>query len=225
MPQPLAAVVFDAYGTLLDVHAAVGRHAARLGAVATSFSADWRAKQLEYTWTLSMTGPGHRKDFWAVTRDALAWTAARHGVTDAPLLEALLSAYRSLDAYPEVLAMLAALKAKGLLTAILSNGTPDMLAEATRPIAPLLDAVISVEEAGIFKPDPRVYALATARLGLPNATMGFVSANPWDTQAAHHAGFRAIRVNRQGAPDEYGLAAAGVPSLPDLASLPALLGA
>jgi 2-haloacid dehalogenase len=100
-----------------------------------------------------------------------------------------------------------------------------MLAAACAPLAPLLDAVISVEEAGVFKPDPRVYALAGARLGLPNAAMAFVSANPWDTQAAMHAGFRAIRVNRSGAPDEYGLAAAGVPSLPDLAALPTALGA
>jgi 2-haloacid dehalogenase len=223
MTRSLAAVVFDAYGTLLDVHAAVARHAARLGPIAEAFSAEWRAKQLEYTWTLTLTGPSHRKDFSAVTRDALGYVAARHGVRDAALLEDLFSTYQRLDAYPEVPAMLAAVRALGLKTAVLSNGTPAMLAAACAPIADLLDAVISVEEAGVFKPDPRVYALAEARLGLPNAAMAFVSANPWDTQAAHHAGFRAIRVNRNGGPDEYGLAAAGVPSLPDLAALPAHL--
>lgn len=225
MSPPLAAVVFDAYGTLLDVHAAVARHAARLGPSGPALSADWRARQLEYSWVLTLTGPGHRKDFWTLTQEALAWAAARHGIADPALLRDLLSAYHGLDAYPEVPGMLGALRARGLVTAVLSNGTPAMLEAATRPIADLLDRVISVEEAGVFKPDPRVYALPAARLGLPNAAMAFVSANPWDTQAAHHAGFRAIRVNRTGAPDEYGLAAAGVPSLPDLAALPAWVGA
>jgi 2-haloacid dehalogenase len=225
MPERLAAVVFDAYGTLLDVHAAVARHAARLGPIAEAFSAEWRAKQLEYTWTLTLTGPGHRKDFSTITRDALTFIAARHGVRDTALLEDLFSTYQRLEPYSEVPAMLVAVRALGLKTAVLSNGTPGMLSAACAPLAPLLDAVISVEEAGVFKPDPRVYALASARLGLPNTAMAFVSGNPWDTQAAHHAGFRAIRVNRSGAPDEYGLAAAGVPSLPDLAALPAVLGA
>lgn len=224
MSERPAAVVFDAYGTLLDVHAAVARHAARLGPIAEAFSAEWRAKQLEYSLVLSLTG-GQRKDFWALTQEALAQAAARHGVRDPALLRDLLSSYERLDAYPEVPAMLAAVRALGCKTAVLSNGSPAMLAAACAPLAALLDAVISVEEAGVFKPDPRVYALPSARLGRSNAAMAFVSANPWDTQAAHHAGFRAIRVNRTGAPDEYGLAAAGVPSLPDLDALAGLLAA
>lgn len=221
----LRAVVFDAYGTLLDVHSATMRHAGRLGAGALAFSADWRAKQLEYSWVRSLTGPAHHQDFWACTRDALAWTAARHDVADQELLTALLAAYRVLDAYPEAPAMLRALRARGLHTAILSNGSPMMLADATAGagIAPLLDALLSVEAVGIFKPDRRVYALAEQRLGLAPREMAFVSGNPWDTQAAHAAGFRAIRVNRQGAPDEYGLEAAGVPSILDLSALPDLL--
>ena len=218
--EPIEAVVFDAYGTLLDVHSAVQRHAARIGADAAAFSQEWRVKQLEYTWVRSLTGPAHHQDFWACTTDALEFVCARFGMRDATLQRDLLGAYRRLDAYPEVPAMLGALRARGLRTAILSNGTPDMLAEATAPIAPLLDAVISVEEVGIFKPDPRIYALAGQRLGLSAARMAFVSANAWDTQAAHAAGFRAIRVNRTAAPDEYGLAASGVPSLPDLTELP-----
>jgi 2-haloacid dehalogenase len=220
----IEAVVFDAYGTLFDVHSATVRHAARLGDVATSFSADWRAKQLEYSWVRSLTGPTHHQDFWTCTRDALDFAAARHGVTDRTLLAALLDAYRTLDAYSEVPAMLRALRQRGLALAVLSNGTPQMLADAAAAgIAPLLDSLLSVEAAGIFKPDRRVYALAEQRLGLAPAQMAFVSANPWDTQAAHAAGFRCFRVNRANAPDEYGLKAAGVPSLPDLSTLDILL--
>lgn len=227
MPEaaPIRAVVFDAYGTLLDVHSATLRHAARLGAGALAFSADWRAKQLEYSWVRSLTGPSHHQDFWACTRDALAWTADRHGVTDPGLLTSLLAAYRILDAFPEVPATLAALRARGLHTAVLSNGSPMMLADATAGagIATLLDALLSVEAVGVFKPDRRVYALAEQRLGLEPREMAFVSANAWDTQAAHAAGFRAFRVNRQRLPDEYGLEAAGVPSIADLSALPARL--
>jgi 2-haloacid dehalogenase len=223
--REIEAVVFDAYGTLLDVHSAVGRHAARLGPQAAAFSAEWRVKQLEYSWVRSLTGPAHHRDFWTCTQEALAFTCARHGVRDQTLIQDLLDAYRTLDAYAEVPAMLDALRARGVRTAILSNGSPLMLADATKAagISTRLDMLLSVEAVGIFKPDPRVYALAEQRLGLPAARMAFVSANPWDTQAAHAAGFRAIRVNRTGAPDEYGLAAAGVPSLTDLTPLPGLI--
>ena len=224
-PRPeraIAAVVFDAYGTLLDVHSAVMRHAGRIGPQALAFSQEWRVKQLEYSWVRSLTGPSHHQDFWACTTEALRFVCARFGRQDASLVQDLLAAYRQLDAYPEVPAMLGALRAQGMRTAILSNGTPQMLADATRAagIAPLLDALISVEAVGIFKPDARVYALAEEDLGLPASRMLFVSANPWDTQAALAAGFRAIRINRNNAPDEYGLEAAGVPSLTDLSTLP-----
>jgi 2-haloacid dehalogenase len=123
--------------------------------------------------------------------------------------------------------MLRALRGRGITTAILSNGTPHMLEAATQAagIRGLLDEVLSVEEVGVFKPDPRVYRLARRQFGAPPDEMLFVSVNPWDTQAAHHAGFRAIRVNRAGDPDEYGLRAAGVPEIADLAALPALIGA
>lgn len=222
---PIEAVVFDAYGTLLDVHSAVMRHADRVGPEAAAISAEWRVKQLEYSWVRSLTGPAHHADFWTCTQEALAFVCARHGIRDAALIQDLLDAYRKLDAYPEVPAMLRALRERGMRSAILSNGSPMMLVDATGAagIATLLDALLSVEAVGIFKPDPRVYALAEGRLGLPASRMMFVSANPWDTQAALAAGFRAIRINRTGAPDEYGLAAAGVPSLTDLSTLPGLI--
>ncbi len=223
--RAIQAVVFDAYGTLLDVHSAVSRHAARIGAEAAAFSAEWRVKQLEYSWVRSLTGPDHHQDFWTCTTEALRFTCARFGIRDAVLEQDLLGAYRRLDAYPEVPAMLRALREAGTRTAILSNGSPMMLVDATQAagISTLLDALLSVEAVGIFKPDRRVYALAGQRLGLPTSRMMFVSANPWDTQAGLAAGFRAIRVNRTNAPDEYGLEAAGVPSLTNLSSLPGLL--
>lgn len=224
-PSRPAAVIFDAYGTLLDVHAAMARHAARLGPRWREVSAAWRQKQLEYTWVRSLTGPAHHEDFFLCTRDALDYVLARYGIADAALREDLLLAYRRLDAYPEVPTVLLALRGAGVPAAILSNGAPRMLDEACEAagIADLLDAVLSVEEVGVFKPDPRVYRLATRHFGAPPEAMAFVSANPWDTQAALANGFRAVRVNRGSEPDEYGLREAGVPELRDLAPLPALL--
>jgi 2-haloacid dehalogenase len=168
---------------------------------------------------------GHHQDFWICTTEALRYVATRFGLRDAALMQDLLDADRRLDAYAEVPAMLRALRETGTRTAILSNGSPMMLVEATTAagISTLLDALLSVEAVGIFKPDRRVYALAEQRLGLPASRMMFVSANPWDTQAALAAGFRAIRINRTKAPDEYGLEAAGVPSLTDLSPLPGLI--
>jgi len=223
--RAIEAVVFDAYGTLLDVHSAVARHADRLGELAGDFSQEWRVKQLEYSWVRSLTGPSRHQDFWACTADALRFVCARYSVTNEGFMAELLDAYRLLSPYPEVPAMLGALRARGVQAAVLSNGSPMMLADAfgNAGLSTQIDALLSVEAVGVFKPDRRVYALAERRLGLPAARMMFVSANPWDTQAALAAGFRCIRVNRTDAPDEYGLAAAGVPNLADLAGLPELL--
>lgn len=219
------AVVFDAYGTLLDVNGAMAGHAARLGGRWEALSAEWRAKQLEYTWVRSLTGAAHHEDFWLCTRDALDFVFARHGIADEALARDLMEAYRTLPAYPEVPAMLAAIRARGMATAILSNGTPGMLAAAVEAagLAKVIDEILSVEEIGIFKPDPRVYRLAARQFGCPPDQLVFVSGNAWDAQAAHAFNMRVVRVNRAGAPDEYGLAAAGIPVLPDLARLPDLL--
>lgn len=224
--MPPRAVIFDAYGTLLDVHAPMAALAPRIGPAWRQVSADWRMKQLEYTWVRTLTGHEQHQDFWRCTQDALDWVCARHGLTDPTLREALLAAYRACPAYPEVPAMLAALRAAGSATAILSNGEPVMLAAAVEAagIAALLDDVLSVEAVGVFKPHPLVYRLAERRFGLPAEEMAFVSANAWDTQAALGFGYQAIRVNRDAAPDEYALRGA-VPELADLAGLPALLAA
>ena len=220
MPAP-EAVVFDAYGTLLDVNAAMQGQAARLGARWAALSAEWRAKQLEYTWVRSLTGAAHHEDFWLCTRDALHFVFTRNGIADAALEKALMEAYRTLPAYPEVPGVLRAIRERGMAVAILSNGTPGMLADAVAAagIAPLVDEVLSVESVGIFKPDPRVYRLATRQFGCPADRLAFVSGNAWDAQAAHAFGMLAVRVNRAGAPDEYGLAEAGVPVLDDLQGL------
>jgi 2-haloacid dehalogenase len=220
----IRAVIFDAYGTLLDVHAAMARFADRLGPNWRQISADWRAKQVEYSWVRSMVGPSHHRDFWRLTQEALEVVLEIHGITDTSLKAEVLTAYRRLDAYPEVPEMLRVLKARGLACAILSNGEPEMLHDAVTAagIGPLLDAVLSVESVRVFKPDPRVYRLAGRRFQMPPREMGFVSSNPWDAFGAYELGFRVIRINRAGAPDEYGLRGS-VPELTDLAALPDLL--
>lgn len=203
----LEAVVFDAYGTLLDVHAAMQRHADALPPDWERISAEWRSKQLEYTWIASLTGPDQYRDFWALTKAALDYVAARHRITEPSVRAALLEAYRVLPAYPDAAPALAALRERGLKTAILSNGTADMLqaAVAGSGLRDLLDAVISVEEVSVFKPDPRVYGLTEWRLGATPPRMAFVSGNAWDAQGAARAGFRVFWCNRGGNPHEYGL--------------------
>ncbi len=222
----IRAVVFDAYGTLLDIHAAMARHADRLGPDWQRISADWRAKQLEYSWVRSLAGPSHHRDFWRLTQEALAWTATRHGIADPALLADVLLAYRHLDAYPEVGVVLRQLRDAGLSRAILSNGEPGMLRDAVTHagIGHTLDAVLSVEAAGVFKPDPRVYRLAGAHFGLAGSQMAFVSSNPWDAFGAHAFGFRVFWLNRAGAPREYELGA-HVTEIADLTDLPNLLAA
>ncbi|TCZ59830.1 haloacid dehalogenase type II [Roseicella aquatilis] len=217
--SPPNAAIFDAYGTLLDVHAAVGRHAARLGERAQPVSALWRAKQLEWSWILSATGA--YEPFWTLTERALDHALAVHGVADPALRTDLLEGYRALDAYPEAKPMLAALRGRGIPTAILSNGSPEMLAAsvAAGGLGPLLDDVLSVHPLRCFKPDARVYALVTARFGCQPHEVAFVSSNAWDAYGATRFGFRVFWVNRAGAPAEYGLEETAT-ILPGLAALP-----
>lgn len=211
-------VVFDAYGTLFDVHAAVARHAGAIGPDAQALSDLWRAKQLEYSWVLSLYG-GFR-DFWQLTREALDHALARFPSVDPAMADKLLGAYRVLDAYGEVPAVLAALKARGLATAILSNGEKAMLADAVASagIGAHLDALLSVDEVRVFKTSPAAYALVTRRFGLEPAQVAFVSSNRWDVAGATRFGFRAFWVNRAGMPHEYA-DQPPVAVLPDLAGL------
>ncbi len=195
--------VFDAYGTLFDVHSAVARHRALVGPEADRLSEIWRTKQLEYSWTRSLMG-AHR-DFMTLTEEALDFAAARCGGISPEARARLLSAYETLDAFPDVVPTLSALKARGARLVILSNGTPAMLDSAVRSagLADLLDPSISVEEVGVFKTDFRVYARIGARYGVAPADVSFQSSNRWDVAGAAKFGFRAVWINRAGAPDEY----------------------
>jgi 2-haloacid dehalogenase len=197
------AFVFDAYGTLFDVHSAVARHRGQIGAEADRLSETWRAKQLEYSWVLSLAGA--YEPFWTLTERALAYALARCSAVDPGVKPMLMEAYRTLEAYPEVPDALAGLRARGMRTGILSNGDPGMLADAVASagVADLLDDVLSVDAAGVFKTDPRSYALVPAALGLPASDIAFVSSNRWDVAGAAAFGFPCVWVNRLGLPDEY----------------------
>jgi len=218
------ACVFDAYGTLFDVHSAVGRHRERLGEHAGSVSALWRQKQLEYTWLRSLMG--RHADFWQVTGDALDHALDAHGVNDAALREDLMQAYLALDCYPEVPEVLARLLGKGLRCAILSNGSPRMLEAAvdSADIGGMLDAVLSIESVGVYKPDPRVYRLAEERLGVSREEILFHSSNAWDVAGASAYGLPVAWINRFKQVRER-LPFPPVVELESLTPLPDLLGA
>jgi 2-haloacid dehalogenase len=197
------AFVFDAYGTLFDVHAAIARHRDAAGPEADRFSEIWRTKQLEYAWLLSTAG--HYVDFWTLTERALDYAFARVPSVDTALRARLLDAYFKLDAFADARAALTALKARGMRTAILSNGTPQMLQGAveTARIGDKLDAVFSVDAIRIYKPRPEVYALVTKAFALAPADVTFVSSNRWDVMGATAFGFRCVWVNRANVPEEY----------------------
>ncbi|MCV2872271.1 haloacid dehalogenase type II [Defluviimonas sp. WL0050] len=197
--------IFDAYGTLFDV-AAAARQAAtekgreELAAIWPKLAEDWRRKQLEYTWLRAVMR--QHTDFWTVTKDGLDWALENAGLDNPDLRERLLALYWELEAYPEVPAILGRLKAAGLQTAILSNGSPDMLEGAVRSagIGELLDDTLSVESTGIFKPDASVYRLVTNRFACTPDRVLFTSSNGWDAAAASGFGFRTAWVNRAGQP-------------------------
>ncbi|MEE8189743.1 MAG: haloacid dehalogenase type II [Kiloniellales bacterium] len=219
----IGACVFDAYGTLFDVHSAVGRGGAALGGKADKVSALWRQKQLEYTWLRSLMGS--HVDFWQVTGDGLDFALAANEVDDPALRDRLMELYLRLDAYPDVTAALESLRAGGKKTAILSNGSPKMLNAAVKSagLEALLDETLSIEEVGIYKPDSRVYQLAVDRLGVEAGRICFISTNGWDARGAAHFGFKVAWLNRFGQQPER---LPGEPSavITSLAELPGLLG-
>lgn len=210
--------VFDAYGTLFDVHAAIGRFRAEAGPEADRMSDIWRAKQLEYTWILTLSG--HYADFWTLTERALDYALARVPSVDKALKPKLMDAYYTLDAFPDALAALRTLKAKGHKTGTLSNGSPKMLASAVHSagIAGDLDALLSVDVLKMFKARPEVYALVTDRFKCAPAEVTFVSSNRWDVMAGVSVGFRTFWINRANMPDEY-LDFPPVQTLSDLTAL------
>ena len=221
--ESVRACVFDAYGTLFDVHSAVAGLRDRIGPKAEELSQLWRVKQLEYTWLRALMD--RHADFWQVTGDALDYACARLGVDPAPIREPLMQAYRSLEAYPEVPAVLERLRRGGVKLAILSNGEPEMLAAGARSagIERLLDAILSVEEVGVYKPHPKVYQLALGRLGARAGEAAFMSSNAWDVHGAACFGLRPVWINRLGAPRER-LPEGPEHELRDLSALPELLG-
>ena len=195
--------VFDAYGTLFDVHAAIGRYKAEAGPQAERFSETWRAKQLEYTWTLTLAG--RYADFWTLTERALDFAFARVPQIDRALKQKLLDAYFKLDAFADAHPALRDLKARGYRTGILSNGSPQMLVAAVKSagMGSLLDAVLSVDTIRMYKPRPEVYALVTEHFQAAPRDIVFVSSNRWDIMGAAACGFRTAWVNRSHAPQEY----------------------
>lgn len=225
----IRACIFDAYGTLFDVAAAARRAAKEPGFGALrdvwpALAADWRLKQLQYTWLRAVTGD--HCDFWTVTQDGLDWALEAAGLDkDTALRQRLLDLYWELEAYPEVPAMLAELKRAGFATGILSNGSPEMLQAAVRSagIADRLDHVLSVESVGVFKPHRDVYDLVPKTYGLAPPEVLFVSSNGWDAAGAAGFGFTTAWVNRAGEPVDR-LPSRPTHVLTDLTTIPNLAG-
>lgn len=225
MTQPLHhidACVFDAYGTLFDFNSAANAAKDELGEDWQRLSELWRLKQLQYTWLRGLAE--HHADFWQVTGDALDFALATLNIDRPGLRARLMNLYLQLSTYPEVPAMLQELKQRGIKLAILSNGNPPMLAAvvSNAGLDGVFDAVLSVEEVGVYKPHPLVYGLAAQRLGVTPSRICFLSSNGWDAYSAKAFGFRVIWCNR------FGQAPERIPATPDgeitnLGALPALL--
>ncbi len=220
----IRACVFDAYGTLFDFASAAAGCTDVLGEKAAPLTALWRDKQLQYSWLRGLQG--RYVPFWQVTGEALDYALETLDLQQDDTLRArLMDLYRTLGTFPEVPAVLRSLRQAGFATAILSNGSPEMLASAVQGagLADAFDAVISVDEVGTFKPDRRVYQQALDRLGLPAEAIAFQSSNAWDAHAAAAFGMRAVWCNR------YGQRRERLPGSPEaeigtLAELPGLLG-
>lgn len=221
--QDIGACVFDAYGTLFDTASAAARCKETLGGDWMKVADLWRQKQLEYSWLRSLMG--RHIDFWHVTGDSLDYALATVKRQDPALRAMLMQQYLNLEPYPEVPDVLRGLKDKGMKTAILSNGSPTMLTAAVNSagLSAWIDAALSVEAVGVYKPHPSVYQIAVDKLALPAARICFLSSNGWDAAGAAAFGFRTVWVNRRAAPPE-NLPASPERQITSLARLPALLG-
>jgi 2-haloacid dehalogenase len=220
--EGIRACVFDAYGTLFDVSSPVQKLATELGDKASELTRLWRQKQLEYTWLRSLMGT--HADFWHVTGDALDFSLEALKIDDVGLRDELMTLYLKLDAYPDVVETLKAVRAKSKRTAILSNGSPSMLDSAVRSagLEKSIEMVLSVEDVGIYKPSRRVYRHAMQKLQIQDApSICFVSANSWDAQAAAQFGFQVVRLARNGGQDDRipGKVSAKIESLSELVGL------
>ncbi|HIJ63034.1 MAG TPA: haloacid dehalogenase type II [Rhodospirillaceae bacterium] len=218
----LSVAVFDAYGTLFDLGRLLDCVRPTLGEDATRLGELWRRKQLEYSWLRSLMG--RHADFWHVTGESLDFAMKSLGIRDPSLRSRLMEAYLTPTAFPEALAALTKIRDSGLRMAILSNGSPSMLISAAKSakLDTLLDALLSVESVGIFKPHPSVYRLVEQRFACRPEQVAFMSSNSWDVAGAAAFGFRTVWINRQGQPLE-ALPASPLRELPDLSPLPALL--
>jgi 2-haloacid dehalogenase len=196
-------LVFDAYGTLFDVHSAVARYRSEIGPRSDQLSQIWRTKQLEYSWVRSLCGA--YRDFEALTAEALDFAALSCGGLTPALRSNLMDAYMRLEAYPDVRPTLEALHGRGAKTAILSNGTIKMLEAACRStdLRHLIGAILSVDRIKVFKTDKRVYDMVGVHFGCEPAQVSFQSSNRWDVAAAAHYGFHAVWINRTQQIDEY----------------------
>ena len=217
------ACIFDAYGTLFDFASAARSCRDVLGDNIDKLTVLWRDKQLQYTWLRATQGK--HADFWQVTGDALDFTLETLGIENAKLRDRLMQLYLTLDTFTEVPGILSRLKKGGMKLAILSNGSPKMLDAVVKgaKLEGMFDAVLSVEDAGVYKPHPRVYQLAIDRLGIPASAISFQSSNAWDAWAASAFGMQVVWCNR------YGQRRERLPGSPDreiksLDELPALVG-
>ncbi|MFK7893582.1 MAG: haloacid dehalogenase type II [Granulosicoccus sp.] len=221
--QGIEACVFDAYGTLFDVHSAVAVAGKALAPHASAVSQAWRRRQLEYTWLRSLMR--EHADFWKITSDALSVSLREFGLESTQIHQDLMQAYLKLSPFTEVSRVLQLLKRAGLKTAILTNGSPSMIEAAVEnaAIGEWIDYQLSVETVGIFKPDPRVYQLAVDSLSVSADKIAFQSSNAWDAAGAANFGFSVAWVNR------YAQASEALPGTPaamisTLDELPGLLG-
>lgn len=207
--ENIQACVFDAYGTLLDFNSAVMMCADEIGDEAARLSDLWRQKQLQYTWLRSLMG--QHADFWQVTGEALDFSLAALQIDKPDLRSRLMDLYRVLEALAEISETLRRLKAGGMRTAILSNGSPEMLQAAVdhNGLNDLLDDIQSVKDVGVFKPDPRIYQLSVDRLGVAKENICFMSSNGWDAAGAAAFGFKVVWINRYRQPVEH------LPATPD----------
>jgi 2-haloacid dehalogenase len=218
----IRACVFDAYGTVFDFTSAAAQCSDLPEASRAALTALWRDKQLQYTWLRTLQG--RYVDFWQVTADALDFALDSLGLQAPGVHRRLMALYRTLEAFPEVPDVLRELRAAGFLTAILSNGSPEMLDAAVEGagLNGLFDAVLSVDAVRAFKTHPTVYQYALDQLGVAARDVSFQSSNGWDAHAASDFGMRVVWCNRYGQPRER------LPGSPDheiqsLAELPALL--